>query len=425
MSEDTPISRSFLHLSAAFALAALFLFAVDSSGADVHGFVQANYSLRATGDRPPARQGGDYLVAEQRLELEATDEASRGASFFVKADFFHDGISEKSDMELREAYIGYTAGALDLRIGRQIITWGTGDMLFINDTSPKDYGAFYSGRPLEYLKGPADSLKLDITGALSTEIVITPSFEPNRLPDGTLFYISDPFSSVNAKTVVEPPMRTGNAEVSLRLYRYFGSTDVSLYAHKGFSRMPAARPDSMTAPSAVTYFYPELSVYGLSITSSVLGGVGNIEAGYYDSREDKDGSDPAIENSKVKFLAGYKRELGAELTAGVQYYIEAMENYGAYEKALAPGMTKEKKQRNYATLRLTKMLMYQTMRLSLFTIYSPSDKDHLVNPEASYKLTDELGFTLGGNIFGGESSATPFGSLGKNDNIYANLRYQF
>ena len=259
--------RSFIHLSAAFALAALFLFAVDSSGADVHGFAQTNYSLRATGDKPPARQGGDYLVAEQRLELEATDEASRGASFFIKADFFHDGISDRSGMEIREAYIGYTTGALDLRLGRQIITWGTGDMLFINDTSPKVYGAFYSGRPLEYLKGPTDSLKLDITGALSTELVITPSFEPNRLPDGTLFYISDPFSGVNAKIVEEPSMRTGNAEVSLRLYRYFGSTDVSLYAHRGFSRMPAARPDSMTTPSAVTYFCPELSVYGLSATA--------------------------------------------------------------------------------------------------------------------------------------------------------------
>ncbi|MEK7679808.1 MAG: hypothetical protein AAB356_06425, partial [Deltaproteobacteria bacterium] len=105
--------------------------------------------------------------------------------------------------------------------------------------------------------------------------------------------------------------------------------------------------------------------------------------------------------------------------------MEAMENYGAYEKALTLGIPKEKRRRDYAALRLTKMLMYQSLRLSLFAIYSPSVKDYLVNPEASYKLTDELAFTLGSSIFGGESSATPFGSLGKNDNIYANLRYQF
>ena len=66
---------------------------------------------------------------------------------------------------------------------------------------------------------------------------------------------------------------------------------------------------------------------------------------------------------KVKFLAGYKRELEAELTAGVQYYIEAMENYSAYEKTL-PLACQGKRQRDYVTIRLTKMLMYQTMRLS-------------------------------------------------------------
>jgi hypothetical protein len=42
-----------------------------------------------------------------------------------------------------------------------IITWGVGDLLFINDVFPKDWESFFSGRPPEYLK-------LGVDGALVT-----------------------------------------------------------------------------------------------------------------------------------------------------------------------------------------------------------------------------------------------------------------
>ncbi|MBM2839078.1 MAG: hypothetical protein HW415_1703, partial [Deltaproteobacteria bacterium] len=317
---------------------------------------------------------------------------------------------------------------LDLRVGRQIITWGTGDLMFINDVFPKDYGAFFSGRPMEYLKAPVDGAKVEITtNTISAEVVAIPTFEANRLPDPTRFYLYNPFSSAASITTMTKKTggRIGDTELAMRLFRYIGSTDVSLYAYKGFYRMPGMRVDSMTSPTTLTYFYPELTVYGGSTTGNLLGGVGNIEGGYYDSVKDRAGDDPTIENSKWKFLVGYKKEIGSELTAGIQYYAEIMDDYGSYENTLPSGFPKEERIRNYATLRLTKMLMYQTLRLSFFGNYSPSDEDYLLNPEAMYKLSDELSFTLGGNIFGGRKEFTMFGQLEKNDNVYTNLRYQF
>ena len=50
-------------------------------------------------------------------------------------------------------------GSVDLRVGRQILTWGTGDLLFINDLFPKDWVSFFSGREEQYLKNPVDAAR--------------------------------------------------------------------------------------------------------------------------------------------------------------------------------------------------------------------------------------------------------------------------
>ena len=291
-----------------FTLTILFLLTVYGSrftistayALDIHGFVQGNYAARVTGDDPVDQNGSDYLLSEERLQLELSERSKDGsASFFIKSDFFRDGVAKKDDMETREGYINYTKDQIDLRVGRQIITWGTGDLMFINDVFPKDYGAFFSGRPMEYLKAPVDGAKVEITtDAISAEIVAIPTFEANRLPASDRFYLYNPFPSVTSMQTESPGSRVGDTELAARLFRYIGSTDVSLYAYKGFYRMPGMRVDSMTNPTTLTYIYTELTVYGGSITGNIFGGVGNIEGGYYDSVKDRAGDDPTIENSK-------------------------------------------------------------------------------------------------------------------------------
>ncbi|HBA38859.1 MAG TPA: hypothetical protein DCZ05_03695, partial [Deltaproteobacteria bacterium] len=76
-------------------------------------------------------------------------------------------------------------------------------------------------------------------------------------------------------------------------------------------------------------------------------------------------------------------------------------------------------------LRLTQLLRYQTVELSLVSFYSPSDEDGYLNPQGSYKITDSLSIALGANFFLGRKDSTPFGQLDKNDNLYIRLRYSF
>ncbi|HZX48189.1 MAG TPA: hypothetical protein VFF47_03100 [Nitrospirota bacterium] len=391
-----------------------------------HGFVQGNLSARITGEETPdSSEGGDYLSGEQRLRGEITG-SSESAAFTLKADLVHDSISDEDSIDIREGYIDYRSTNYDLRAGRQIITWGAGDLLFINDTYPKNYSALFSGQPLEYLKTGSDALKLSVySDIISADLVIIPFFEPYQLPDSKRFFPDNPMN-INIKTKT-PREEIENSEIALRVYRQLGRFDTSIYLYRGFYKIPGMRQLSQTEAELI---YPQLAVYGFSMQGAFAYGVLSIEGGYYDSLDDRNGDDIAISNSSAKYILGYSKQLWTDFTAGVQYYGEYMQDYGRYENSLSslpPGsdFPKSDKLHNLITLRLTQMLKYNTLRLSLFSFYSPDEEDYFVIPEARYNITDSLWTSIGANIFGGKNPRTFFGQLDKNDNMFATIRYEF
>jgi hypothetical protein len=184
-------------------------------------------------------------------------------------------------------------------------------------------------------------------------------------------------------------------------------------------------PDNPTMPTKLTLFFPKLSVHGASLQGRGLDGVLSLEAGYYDSREDRSGTNPMIPNSQTRFLIGYQRQIWEDFSIGLQYYVEYMHNYSAYVNSLPSGFPKDRKYHDLTSVRLTQLLIHQTMRLSFFAFYSPSVGDYLLNPEIKYNFTDHIWAAIGSNIFGGGNHASYFGQLDKNDNIYVQVRYEF
>jgi hypothetical protein len=222
----------------------------------IHGFFDARAGPRLHSD---STQSEDATLAEARLQLE-TMKYWEAADMQLDAtsDFVLDGIREEGDFDPRQLRLTWTLiPSVDIRAGRQVLSWGTGDQLFIND-----------------VQGPLGP------------------------------------------------------------------------------------------------------------------GIGNIEVGYYDSKEDRSGDDPFVNNSELRLLAGYEQELAHELTGSVQYYLERMVNYSEYQNALPSGMKARDENRQVLTLRLTKLLLNQDLTLSLFTFYSPTDQDIYIRPKASYEFTD-------------------------------------
>lgn len=415
---------------------------VTAQELNLNGFVEGLWGAGLDDKNPTDR---DYPVAETRFQLRA-ESFGDNAEVFAKIDFVQDGFdSANYYFELREAYIKFRLPInMDFKVGRQILTWGTGDLIFINDVFAKDYQSFFIGRQDQYLKAPQTALRTEwYTRFGSFSLVAIPDFEPNILPTGDRLSFYNPMSgaivgSSGYMTPVEPDNKFDNAEIAFRYDREFGSFKAAGYAYRGFYKDPRGVMMTGPTPSDMYLYFPRLNVYGASVRGQIAGGILWIEGGYYDSRKDQHGKNYFIENSSTKGMIGFERQIATDFTANLQFQAEYMAAYDNYEASYAgyvgmmetmfpgvPIISKADEVRTLITSRWTKQLSMQTVTLSAFGFYSPSDEDAYIRLSAAYKYTDELSLVVGANIFEGNSPQTMFGQFDHNDNVYVRVNYGF
>jgi len=391
------------------------------SNLDVHGFyeMRAGYRLRKD------KYEKDMSIMENRLQLDLSSYPDWG-DLKAKGDVFGDLVTEQAHFDLREANVFVSPlDFMDLKVGRQILTWGTGDLIFINDLFPKDWQSFFIGRDTEYLKAPSDAAKVSLFGDWANiDIVYTPQFDPDRHIDGRrLSYWNSNLGRLAGEDAVihtdKPNRWFKDSEFAARLYRNINNYEFALYGYRGYWKSPGGQNIAMSQA-----IFPDLNVYGASVRGAIGKGIGNLEVGYYESADDLSGKNNLIDNSQMRYLVGYTQEIARDFTAGVQYYVEQMLDFSQYKSNLTSGPARDR-DRHLITLRLTKLLMNQNLRCSLFTYFSPSDKDVHMRPNINYKLNDNLALEIGGNVFFGDYPNTFFGQFRNNTNVYAGVRYSF
>ena len=394
---------------------------LDAHEIEYHGFYEARAGYRLQND--PYEK--DMSIMEARYQFDLFSMRQWG-DIKVKGDVYGDGVDEKGVFDLREANIfARPTDTMDIKFGRQVLTWGTGDLIFINDLFPKDWQSFFIGRDTEYLKAPSDAVKVSLFHDWANlDIAYTPEFDSDRIISGERLSYWNPALLRRAGRDRQLSTQKRNDffeddELALRLYRNVSNYELALYGYWGYWKSPGGFDPTMSYA-----IFPELNVYGASARGTVGKGIGNVEIGYYDSADDRQGTSPFISNSEMRYLVGYTQEIGRDLTAGVQYYVEQMLDYGSYRRTLPAGPPRDEF-RHLTTLRLTKLLMNQNLRLSLFTYYSPSDQDVYLRPIANYKASDNLAIEVGANIFAGDQPHTFFNQFHNNTNIYTAIRYSF
>lgn len=388
---------------------------------ETHGFYEIRGGYRLQNDKYEK----DMSIMENRFQLDLSSYLN-WADLKFKGDFIGDLVEEQGDFDLREANL-FTRPTdyMDIKVGRQILTWGTGDLVFINDLFPKDWESFFIGRDTEYLKAPSDAAKVSLFGDWANlDVAFTPQFDPDRFIDGRrISYWNSNLgrtAGMDAITHTDKPNDWfGDSEIAARLYKNVSNYELALYGYHGYWKSPGGQNAAMTQA-----IFPDLNVYGASARGSVGKGIGNLEVGYYDSADDQSEKDPLINNSEMRYLAGYTQEIARDFTMGIQYYLEYMMDYDAYKSNMAGGPARDR-DRHLTTLRLTRLLMNQNLQCSLFTYYSPSDKDVYMRPNVNYKVSDNLAMEIGGNIFFGDYPNTFFGQFRDNTNMYLSMRYSF
>ncbi|MBN1906886.1 MAG: hypothetical protein JW927_17530 [Deltaproteobacteria bacterium] len=400
--------------------------------ASVTGFIEARGGMRLNND--PYEK--DTSLGELRLQFKAEKQLGR---FLIRNsnDIYYDAVAEersvhlekgKGFIDLRELSLSFSAlDNMDIKAGRQILTWGTGDLVFINDLFPKDWQSFLLGRDTEYLKAPSDAVKASIyTEKINMDIVFMPKFDPDRFITGERLSYWNGYRTAGRDSIINaerPNNWLNDYELAVRFSKNINGNEIAFYGYHGYWKSPGG-----IDPFTFRYIFPELNVYGASIRGQAGRGIGNIEAGYYDSRDDSNGDNPFINNSQIRFLVGYEQDLpmvASDLTAGLQYYLEHMMDHDEYLDILSPGSPAADEDRHLFTLRITKLLLNQNLTCSLFTYYSPSDQDLYIRPNISYKFTDDWKGEVGANIFSGECPHTFFGQFHENTNVFIAVRYNY
>jgi len=371
------------------------------------------------------------LLNEARFRLDLAHYGER-ADMLFKGDFLADGIDREATIDIRQALLLIRAARwLDLRAGRQVLTWGTGDLLFLNDMFARDWQSFFIGRDDEYLKSPSNSFKLTFYSAVNLDLVWTPVFTPDNYITGERLSFFNPITggiesahTLGGPLEAELPDKTWeDGEFAARMFKTVKGWELAGYGYVGFWGRPVGVDTSQSGDGASLY-YPDLAVIGASVRGNVLGGVGNVEGAYYNSYDDKSGTDPFIPNSQARGLAGYERELFTNFNLGLQYYFEWLLEYeNLIANSPAPQWAPEEI-RHLLTARLTQRLKQDTWTLSLFTYWSPNEKDGYSRPVVTHKWSDAVAVTVGGNFMWGDDH-TFFGQLENNNNVYLRLRYSF
>ena len=383
-----------------------------------HGFLEAGYGARLQ-NNDAIKEHTTLKEFRGRLELDYTTEHWR---VDARADALYDGVLAKSQWQTRELALSFSpADSVDIKAGRQVLTWGTGDYLFLNDLFPKDWPSFFSGREDEYLKAPSDSIKASwFANQFSLDLVWTPEFTADNSLNGERFSFFSPATGLN--TAPDPalnPEKPGGNTWSTRLATTVKGIEYALYGYTGYWTTP------LGTDSSGRLTYPRLDSWGGSLRTPLGKGLFNSEIAWYDSREDSTGTNPDIPNSQLRWLAAYEQEIASNLTAAVQYYLEWTLDYDELKYYSSTPEYDPEEYRQLLTLRLTWLTLQQKLAWSMFTFWSFTDQDTYLKPMVSYRADDSWQLAAGANLFFGSDRHTFFGQHEDNSNAWVRVRYNY
>lgn len=310
---------------------------------------------------------------------------------------------------------------LDIKLGRQVLTWGAGDYLFLNDLFAKDWQSFFAGREDSYLKAPSDSLRLTgYSGDFTFDLAWTPQFTADNYLTGERFSFYSPAQQQIVAPAQPFKVNQGDSDQwAIRISTSKDSVEYALYGYHGLFNTPQG-----VDAQGIAYF-PKLNSWGASLRMPLAKGLFSSEFSFYNSTQDPQGNNPAINNSQFRFLLGYEQELVKNLTISGQYYLEITRDYAALKANSSQPQAFVDEHRQLLTLRLRYTAMQQKLTWSLFTFYSPSDNDAYIRPSISYRKDDHWIFSAGANVFDGQDKFSFFGQHQDNSNGWLRVRYSF
>lgn len=355
---------------------------------------------------------------------------------FDLTDNYNDGVEsdQKKQADLRDAYVDFSWGNAEFRIGNQQIVWGQAVGLFFADiVNPNDLRD-YILPDLDQIRIPVPAINIEYyPGSLYLQFVFIPYPEFNEFgKQGSEFDFSRLIYEQNADIVIneahEPANSLDNSELGFRASKLMDGWDLSVFYLYDYYNFPVSyryisfNPLGSSHPISITYQpeYERMHRFGHTFSKEYMDAVFKGEFIYnhemFISSQNPADNDGIVRSDTFKWLLGVDYTFLNSLETNFQLLQEIILDYQAdmtqkeYTTALSIWMKKE--------------FFENTIELELFMVSSLNQRDYLLRPKIIYNHNDYLKIICGVDIFYGESDGD-FGLFNKNDRGYIEVLYTF
>ncbi len=437
--------------------------------------VSAQDELKVSGEllsnqRVLLEDPNDWAWKENRLTIKLNKKISGDSKFYSEvwlrnidlpmitssADMYNKGTLDPYNLEVREAYVqlyGILSDNLDLKIGRQRITWGTADLLNPTDNlNPYDMEDVLDfGR---HRGSDAFSFDYYFNSEFSIQGAFVPFFQPANTPIGM-------FSNALAPAMEMPPGLTltgltdqlmmpesnlaESSTAGIRFKGFVAGFDFSLSYLSGIDGIPVSTYNTFTPVDAMggISINSHLSFYrnqiiGADLAGSIMGvGVWAEAATFLPEDDIVMTSDlsalyamPAgtiVQDSIILKKDAYtKYVVGADYTLSNGAYINVQYLHGFINERGSDALN------DYFFVRVEKSFFDAKLKLSPINGgYIVSDWDDVENnhtliyiPEITYMATDNAEISLTAGLFDGTGS-NAFASFNDYDMLMFKFKYSF
>ena len=388
-------------------------YAQDGLSLQLNGFVDTYHALQV-------KYPHQIMSSRTRARLELRADYGE-ASLFSSVNLAYNGIiKDQTGVFLREAYFDYAGRFLEVKAGRQIVTWGVADGLRITDLiSPMDYTEFMAN-DYDDIRVPVNAINFKSPGeSFSAEVVFVPVPEYFVIPtsDDNPWQMPVP-DRARMDLSGTPEKRLKNSEVGGRLRFFLENLDFSLMALHTYNKSPVtvARYNPQTESILVKGVYEPMNVVGgdVSIPAGELVIRGEVAA-YF-------GEPVALKNSMDYWRrSSFNALLGIDWYAGDNWTIMAQYMHKVimdYRSVLGT-----EQNTSMITARISKELLNNTLKLSVYGMFDVDNVGFYVRPAADYLLSDQITLSLGADILGGRRGT--FKTYDKNTQLWAKGKYFF
>ena len=324
-----------------------------------------------------------------------------------------------------EGYTNFYFGNVDLRVGKQIITWGRADALNPTDVlTPKDF-TLLSARDEEERRIGTAALKANYyRGDYTLSLIWLPIFNPSTIP----------LTAPPGFQITEDKRSQGRwteQGFAAKLDHTGGDFDWSVSYYYGLDVIPTGHS---TTPTLTELTHNRIHMVGADFAKN-LGRFGVRGEGAYVHTQDPDGTNIDVKNPYVYYVLGVDHDVTEDLNINLQAYQRFIINYQDMFKIQDPAV------RNIAVLnvifqqqmdriqeglsgRIKAQWWNDTLEAELLGVWNANRSDFFVRPSVSYAFTDRWKGFMGWDVFNGRKESLN-GFLQNNSAFFAELRATF